>query len=126
MKKILYILFITISLFINTVFSGEISRTQFTSQIIDREPVDKLISIPADMQKVYYFSELLNFKDEQITHQWIYQDQEMYRLNFTVKGPRWRVWSSKRMLPKWNGSWTVNILNTKGQVLQSDSFVYFP
>ena len=88
--------------------------------------VDQLVSVPVEMLKVNYFTELLNFKGEKITHQWTYQGQEMYALSFDVKGPRWRVWSSKRMLPKWSGSWTVNILNATGQIIHSDSFVYLP
>jgi len=50
----------------------------------------------------------------------------MYRINFDIKGPRWRVWSSKRLLPKLSGSWTVNILDANDQVIKSNSFVYLP
>ena len=126
MKKLTLILLFTLTTFANVAFAGEVNRSQFTSQIDNREPVDQLVSVPVEMQKVIYFTELLNFQGEKITHQWTYQDQEMYAFSFEVNGPRWRVWSSKRMLPKWSGSWTVNILDANQQVLHSDSFVYLP
>jgi len=124
-KYLLFLLFIVTALS-NSANAGEINRSQFTSHIENREPVDQLVSVPAEMQKAFYFTELLNFKGQTITHQWMFQGQEMYRLSFEVKGPRWRVWSSKRMLPRWSGSWTVNILDSNEQVIKSDSFVYLP
>lgn len=126
MQKLLFIFIFSFSILLNNAFAGEVNRAQFTSQIVDREPVDELVSIPAEMQKAFYFSELVNFKGERVTHQWMYQGQEMYALSFEVKGPRWRVWSSKRMLPRWSGSWTVNILDANDLVIHSDSFVYLP
>jgi len=125
MKKYSFLL-LALCLVSSSLFAGNVNRAQFTSQVIEREPVDALVSVPAEMQKVSYFTELLGFKGQQITHQWTYQGQEMYSLSFDVKGQRWRVWSSKRMMPKWSGSWTVNILDASGQVLHSDSFVYLP
>lgn len=126
MKNISLFLLLTLSVIFNTLYAGEVNRAQFTSKITDREPIDQLVSVPVEMQKVNYFTELLNFKGEKVTHQWTYQGQEMYALSFDVKGPRWRVWSSKRLLPKLNGSWTVNVLDANGQLVRSDSFVYLP
>lgn len=126
MKKLTILIPFIFSAFFTSVHAGEVNRAQFTSNISDREPVDELVSVPVEMQKISYFTELLNFKGEKITHQWTYNDKEMYSLSFDVNGPRWRVWSSKRMLPRWNGSWTVNILDSNGQIIKSDSFIYMP
>ena len=126
MKKYSLLLLFTLSALSNSIFAGEVNRAQFTSQIDNREPVDQLVSVPVEMLKVNYFTELLNFQGEKITHQWTFQNQEMYSLSFDVQGARWRVWSSKRMLPKLSGSWTVNVLDANNQVIHSDSFVYLP
>jgi len=126
MNQYSLLLLLSLTTLFNSAIAGDVNRAQFTSQIENREPVDQLVSVPAEMQKAFYFTELLDFKGDTITHQWMFQGQEMYRLNFDVKGPRWRVWSSKRMLPRWNGSWTVNILDANGKTIHSDSFVYLP
>ncbi|MBL7003069.1 MAG: DUF2914 domain-containing protein [Gammaproteobacteria bacterium] len=126
MSRSIILLFSFLAILSTPVWSGEVNRAQFTTTIDNREPVDSLVSVPTDMKKVSFFTELLNFTDQKITHQWVYNDKEMYRLGFNVKGPRWRVWSSKRLLPKFHGSWTVNILNANDEVIDSKSFVYFP
>ena len=126
MKKYSLLLLLSFTTLFNNAFAGDVNRAQFTSQIENREPVDQLVSVPAEMQKAFYFTELLDFKGETITHQWMFQGQEMYRLSFEVKGPRWRVWSSKRMLPRWSGSWTVNVLDSNDHIIKHDSFVYLP
>ncbi len=43
---------------------------------------------------------------------------------FAVGAPRWRVHSSKNLLPEWVGEWTVSVVDSGGQVLATDTFVY--
>ena len=45
-------------------------------------------------------------------------------VTFDVKGARWRVWSSKTLLPEWLGEWKVSVVDDDGKVLHSDSFTY--
>ena len=59
-----------------------------------------------------------------MTHQWTYNDEVMFEKTFEVKGPRWRVWTSKTLIPSWTGSWTVNVLDEDRTVLASESFEY--
>ena len=48
----------------------------------------------------------------------------MFEKTFEVGGTRWRVWTSKTLLPSWTGTWTVNILDDDRSVLETKSFEY--
>jgi hypothetical protein len=48
----------------------------------------------------------------------------MFEKTFEVKGPRWRIWTSKTLIPSWIGTWTVNVLDDDHTVLSSKSFEY--
>lgn len=115
-------LFICSLLFSSFLQAGNVSRSQFTSQVVDREPVDKLDNMSSDMRQMYYFTELKNLQGQNVIHQWEYNYKVMYEKSFTVGGPRWRVWSSKTIHPGWSGSWTVNTLSEDGANLHSESF----
>ena len=51
---------------------------------------------------------------------------EVAAVFFDVRGPRWRVWSSKELLPDWIGDWTVEIVTAEGEILAAETFTYSP
>lgn len=104
--------------------TGSVARADFTSEVVDREPVDSVDSLTTDVQRVAFFTELEDMEGQTITHVWEYQGEIMAEVPFTVGGPRWRVWSSKNMMPEWTGEWTVSVLNGSGELLDQDSFQY--
>ena len=104
--------------------SGSVIRAVFTSQIVDREPVDTLDAISRDIQQVFFFTDLRHLQDQIITHRWEHNGQVMAEVKFKVGGPRWRVYSSKNLLPGWVGSWTVVVTDESGKLLNSSSFEY--
>ena len=59
-----------------------------------------------------------------ITHQWTHLDKVMFEKTFEVKAERWRVWTSKTLIPNWTGTWTVNVLDADRELLTSKSFEY--
>jgi hypothetical protein len=67
---------------------------------------------------------LSDLSGHNITHQWTYNDKVMFEKTFEVKGARWRVWTSKTLVPSWTGTWTVNVLDDDRAVLNSKSFEY--
>jgi hypothetical protein len=124
MKKIISRLFI-LSLFISTqLMAGSVSRGQFTSAIVDREPVDLIETLSTDKNEINYFTELTELQGQTITHQWVYNDVVMFEKSFDVGGPRWRVWTRKSLQPGWNGTWTVNTLDGERNVILSQTFEY--
>ena len=104
---------------------GRVARAIFTSAIVDREPVDNLTSVPGDTQRVFFFSDLRELAGQIVTHRWEYNGKVMAEVTFKVgEGVRWRVYSSKNLLPEWTGQWTVVVSNESGQPLNTSMFEY--
>ena len=96
---------------------GTISRAQFTSAILDREPVDEVTSIDSDLRSVFFFTEFRNFEGTSASHRWIYNGDVKFELSFKIRGSRWRVYSQKTLPKEWLGDWKVEIVSEDGTVL---------
>lgn len=108
----------------NAVAKGNrrIARAQFTTEIVDREPIDDVVMVPNNQEKIYFFTELINFNGQTIKHRWEYEGKEMALVNFNVEGPRWRVHSSKNIKPEWTGVWSVIVYDQENRPLKVTSF----
>lgn len=95
---------------------GEIARGMFAAGIQDREPVGASEELNTSTNPVYFFTEFKNYTDHALTHKWMFNDKVMAEVTFNVKGPRWRVNSSKQMLPEWTGDWTVLVMDGEQMV----------
>ena len=126
MQHILKIALLTITLIIGgNAFAGTVSRALFTIGIDNREPVIMVDSIsPDSYDSISFFTELNGMSGETVTHQWMFDDKVMFEKSFEVGGDRWRVWTSKTLLPDWTGTWTVKVLNEDGSVLERKTFEY--
>ncbi len=102
-----------------TIADDRVTRSQFTTAILDREPTDDLSVIGDEMNKVFFFTEFRNMEGTTATHRWIYGGEVKAEVSFRIRAPRWRVYSSKNLLPEWVGDWTVEVLDESGNVLQS-------
>ncbi|MDR2105533.1 MAG: DUF2914 domain-containing protein [Deferribacteraceae bacterium] len=102
---------------------AEVSRHTFTSAVVDREPVDSLKTLAVSEEgAVFYFSELRNLENTTVAHQWKKNSDVVYEINFDVKGPRWRVFSSMKSGHFVSGDIiTVDVVDTDGTVLTSDT-----
>jgi hypothetical protein len=106
-------------------YAGEVSRALFTVGVDNREPVLTVDSIDSNSYtSISFFTELNDMDGHNVTHQWTYADQVVFEKTFEVKGYRWRVWTSKTLIPSWTGTWTVNVLDDDRVVLTSTSFQY--
>jgi hypothetical protein len=104
---------------------GKVARAIFTSEIIDREPADDLTDISNSSDRIYFYTDLRNLTGQIVTHRWEYNDKIMAEVKFKVGGgPRWRVYSSKNLLPEWTGVWTVIVTDEDGQTLNTSVFNY--
>ncbi len=83
---------------------------QFTTGVENREPVDQITFVESGVEKIFFFSDLRGLAGRTVQHRWIYGGEIVAEVNFEVRGPRWRVWSSKELLPDWIGDWTVEIV----------------
>lgn len=93
-----------------------VARAQFTSAVVEREPVDALESTSAADGRVRFFTELSGLAGREVVHRWEYGGRVMAEVTIEVGADRWRAWSSKRLLPAWTGVWQVSVV-ADGQVL---------
>lgn len=105
---------------------GEVLRSGFTSGIDGREPVDRILSLSTEERKVYYFTELQGMSGQSVRHRWQHEGRLMAEVVFQVGGSRWRVWSSKNLIPAWTGQWRVQVVTEDGRVLREETFEYKP
>ncbi len=126
MRSIRTLLLASLALFICAPASaGEVSRAMFTVGVDNREPILQVDSINSDAyNSISFFTELKELTGHNVTHQWTFNNKVMFEKTFEVKGPRWRVWNSKTLLPVLTGYWTVNVLDDDRTVLATQSFDY--
>lgn len=130
--KLLFIIF-GVQFFIQTVQAnhvychnnkGKVSRASFTTQIVNREPVDEVLVLANDVTELYFFSDLRNFDGHTITHKWEYEGKAVQRKMFDVKGPRWRVYSKHKIDPLMLGKWSVIIVDENDCPIKAVRFNY--
>ena len=108
-----------------SAYAGEVGRAIFTIGVDNRVPVIMVDSIDSgSYSSITFFSELNDLQGQNVTHQWTFGGEVMFEKTFEVKGTRWRVWTSKTLIPSWTGEWTVNVLDDDRTVLASKSFEY--
>jgi len=106
--------------------TGRVTRASFTSEIIDREPQDSITRLSNEHFGIVFFTELRDLDGQTVSHVWGREGAEMARVLFVVNGPRWRVYSTKKLEPSWTGEWTVRVEDESGRVLHTESFSYTP
>ncbi len=124
LKKISVALLSLMALVNVSAANAEVARAVVTTAVVDREPVSDLTSIPASDSSAIFFTELRNMEGAVITHLWKFNGEVMAEVKFNVGGARWRVWSSKNLMPEWYGEWIVDVLDDTGNVLMEKNFIY--
>lgn len=67
-------------------------RSQFTSDVKDREPIDKLSVVEQkENGRLVFFSEIVDQKDKTIYHVWKRNGEEFYRIDFKPTSNKWRA-----------------------------------
>jgi hypothetical protein len=103
-----------------------VNRSQITSGIVEREPVDQLgavIDATANGPKtVFYFNELRNMSGRSLTHTWLHHGRSVSTMRFTVGSSRWRLNSRKTFSAVLAGDWQVVLQDESGKVLASERF----
>jgi hypothetical protein len=100
-----------------------VEEAVITTDVQDRQPLDNLSTVAADVGQVYCWTRITGVQDEtDIEHVWFRAGEEMARVSLRVAGPNWRTWSSKTILPEWTGEWRVDVVGPDGTVLRSVDF----
>ena len=103
---------------------GSVIRSAFTRDIEEREPTEDLQQLTNENGQVKFFTELRDMSGQTATHRWEYEGKIVAEVAFDVKGPRWRVWSSKSLTPQWTGDWKVSVINGAGEVISEKKLSY--
>ena len=101
-----------------------ISQAVFAKSVENRTPIQIMTEADESLGKIYFFTNIRHLSGDRITHRWIYKDKVKAEVSFDIKGNRWRVWSSKNLWHTWKGTWQVDVVNAKGEVLLSKTFEY--
>lgn len=101
----------------------EVTRAVVATDVVDREPVGEAESFAAGVGQVYFYTVLEgDFPETRLEHVWLRDGEEVARVPLTVRGPRWRTWSSKSIPAEWAGDWEVQLVDEAGTVMESVSF----
>jgi len=103
---------------------GSVVRSVFTTEVKDREPVDKLNNDKTHANRIFFFTELRDMTGQTAIHRWEHNGKVEAEVKFNVRGPRWRVWSSKTFSPNATGEWKVSVVNGAGEVIAEDMLDY--
>jgi hypothetical protein len=91
------------------------------TSIADRAPVGAADRFPASVGRLMCFSEVRDGAGK-VVHVWIRDGKEVFSIELRARGPRWRTWSEKQILPEWTGPWRVEVRSVEGAVLAQAEF----
>jgi hypothetical protein len=99
----------------------------FCAAVQNRAPSLPDTAFASTVESVSCFVKVVGAADTTaITQVWYYNDREISRVELPVKSASWRTWSSKKILPEWQGTWRVDVVAPGGEVLKSGSFAIKP
>ena len=101
-----------------------VARGLFSTNIIDREPVDQVIILTNVVDQIYFYTDLRNYQGQTITHRWEFEGRLVTEKKFEVGGSRWRVYSQKDLNPTMIGTWRVVVSDDRGWPVYAAIFQY--
>ncbi|MEJ2619407.1 MAG: DUF2914 domain-containing protein [Candidatus Thiodiazotropha sp.] len=99
-----------------------VARAVFTTAVVDREPVDQVVSLDENATEVSFFTDLRNLQGRTVIHRWEFEGEVISEVSIKVGGPRWRAYSVKSLNPGEEGKWTVFVIDESGWPLHASIF----
>lgn len=105
-------------------YEVQVLRSEPCLGITDREPDAAGHSFEMKDGRVYLFSEIQAPKGEpvQIKHIWKHEGKVMSTVELDILGPTFRTWSYKTISDSHKGTWTVDVVNAAGDLLDTQLF----
>lgn len=89
----------------------------------NRECVGEATTFPVAMGRIYCHSTILGAEKEIVIHHvWYWEDTQVADVPLFVRTPRFRTYSSKKILPNQKGEWRVEIIGTNGNIIGRNYF----
>ena len=102
-------------------------RDVLATAVLDREPVQVPSPVPAEVGRLYYFTEVVEAgRPTTVLHLWYWRNRNVSVVLLEVNGPRFRTWSYKTIPPAWTGEWRVEARTPDGTILSSKAFLVEP
>jgi membrane protein implicated in regulation of membrane protease activity len=96
-------------------------------EVIDRAPVEAGNSFPASVGKLFCFTKITGaLNPTRVTHVWSFDGNERARVELEVNSASWRTYSSKNIENHEVGAWSVEVVDSAGNVLQTLNFEVTP
>lgn len=89
--------------------------------VSERQPVGAGHTFAADTSHVVAWTRVTGASGTTIEHVWRYGENE-FIVPLDIGGPTWRTWSRKTIPAGWTGEWTVEIRDSDGNVLATETF----
>jgi hypothetical protein len=103
--------------------SLEIAEAAICTEVSNRTPIGIAEAFPPDINNLCCFTAVVGaLRETFIRHLWFFGDQMMAEITLPVKSVRWRTYSSKKILPQWQGPWRVEIQDENGETLTKIDF----
>ncbi|MCK5121765.1 MAG: DUF2914 domain-containing protein [Methylococcales bacterium] len=111
---------------IDKLVDKRIARALLTTKLNNKEPVDK-ITPPVIVNKsqatgIYYFTEIINMKGHALYHQWLWNDNIIFKRKINILGDRWRAATGKLITYAKQGVWRVRLVDKQGVILNEIVF----
>ena len=103
---------------------GTVTRSLFTRDIKDLEPVGTVSTLTNDLTRIVYFTEIHDMAGQSVTHRWEYNGKIILEVPIKVGTSRWRAYSTKTLFPSWVGEWKVSVVDAAGGTLSVNTFTY--
>jgi hypothetical protein len=105
----------------------EVEELTFCAEVVDRTPAGADTAFANDVGQVCCFTKIVGAEDTtSVFHVWIYNDEEMAKVELPVRSNAWRTWSTKRIAEEWTGGWRVEVQTADGVILKSSEFLINP
>ncbi|HFD13597.1 MAG TPA: DUF2914 domain-containing protein [Crenotrichaceae bacterium] len=107
--------------------SKHVSRAMVVTNVIKREPVGEnieTVQINKDADtRLFYFTEVNGLAGQVITYRWLYEGILIFSKNISVTGNKtWRSYINKHIPRSMTGRWSVELLDSKGNLLAVNHF----
>ncbi|MEP7705356.1 DUF2914 domain-containing protein [Paraglaciecola sp. 25GB23A] len=124
MKKIIVLGLLLNILLFSSNSVAKVVRHQLAQSIEQREPIGDYaanVTVKAgELKKVFFFTQITDLANTQITHRWFYQGQEKAVVTLNIGSDNWRTYSSKMIPSYWSGTWQVQVWQEDKLLLSSE------
>tara|TARA_R110002167_G_scaffold131299_5_gene315016 strand:- start:2364 stop:2759 length:396 start_codon:yes stop_codon:yes gene_type:complete len=124
MKKIIVLGLLLNILLFSSNSMAKVVRHQLAQSIEQREPIGDYaanVKVKAgELKKVFFFTQITDLANTQITHRWFYQGQEKAVVTLNIGSDNWRTYSSKMIPSYWSGTWQVQVWQEDKLLLSSE------